>query len=258
MEAPQFLRNIYPEGYESSVPDGSRPFVTLTYAQSIDGCIAGQAGKQILLSGKESMVMTHWMRTLHAGILVGSNTLRNDNPQLNTRHLPTRIEPYNQPRPIILDTHIKMPPDCKLVQNFQRGVGIQPWILAGHSDPADVSRIQRKAALEALGVKIIEVGTTASQQIDLTEALIALRTNGISSLMVEGGASVIASFLDLRDPNGQPVVDMHIVTVAPMIVGSEGVQAVSLISTTPVMHPVAAEVFGKDAVFASKLRGDKP
>lgn len=41
-------------------PDESRPYVTLTFAQSIDAKIAGKGGKQLDLSGKESLVMTHW------------------------------------------------------------------------------------------------------------------------------------------------------------------------------------------------------
>lgn len=57
---PKFLEKLYPDGYERDVSDLTRPYITLTYAQSIDGCIAGIAGKQILLSGKESMIMTHW------------------------------------------------------------------------------------------------------------------------------------------------------------------------------------------------------
>lgn len=91
--------------------------------------------------------------------------------------------------------------------------------------------------------------------------------------MVEGGASVIAAFLNLRSPSDEPLVDMHIVTVAPTIIGSAGVQAVQLISEVslrsstklfmspyaqlpqiPKMDPIAAEIFGKDAVFASRLR----
>lgn len=91
--------------------------------------------------------------------------------------------------------------------------------------------------------------------------------------MVEGGASVIAAFLNLRSPSDEPLVDMHIVTVAPTIIGSAGVQAVQLISEVslrssmkhtpsahrklsqiPRMEPIAAEIFGKDAVFASRLR----
>lgn len=41
-------------------PDNSKPFVTLTFAQSLDAKIAGRNGKQLILSGKESLVMTHW------------------------------------------------------------------------------------------------------------------------------------------------------------------------------------------------------
>jgi len=41
-------------------PDSTRPYVTLTFAQSIDAKIAGAGGKQLILSGEESMVMTHW------------------------------------------------------------------------------------------------------------------------------------------------------------------------------------------------------
>ena len=43
-----------------SYKEQHRPYVTLTFAQSLDAKIAGQGGKQLILSGKESMVMTHW------------------------------------------------------------------------------------------------------------------------------------------------------------------------------------------------------
>ena len=43
-----------------AAPSPTRPHVTLTYAQSLDGCIAGVGGKQLILSGRESMLMTHW------------------------------------------------------------------------------------------------------------------------------------------------------------------------------------------------------
>ena len=59
-----FLRKIYPlRFFEPASADNvgaeSKPFITLTYAQSLDAKIAGKAGKQLILSGKESMAMTH-------------------------------------------------------------------------------------------------------------------------------------------------------------------------------------------------------
>lgn len=70
-ELTSFLRQFYPTSFfdkptltthsESAPPrqPGTRPFVTLTYAQSLDGKIAGAGGKQLQLSGSESMLLTH-------------------------------------------------------------------------------------------------------------------------------------------------------------------------------------------------------
>ena len=74
---PPFLRQVYnlrsEDGACSVCTDNGRsrdpplssqekdkPYVTLTFAQSLDAKIAGRGGKQLALSGKESMVMTHW------------------------------------------------------------------------------------------------------------------------------------------------------------------------------------------------------
>jgi hypothetical protein len=80
-EARDFLDPIYSD--ISLLND--RPFNTLTFAQSLDGKIAKQ-GQQVLISGKESMAMTHRLRTLHDGILVGIGTALVDDPQLNGRN----------------------------------------------------------------------------------------------------------------------------------------------------------------------------
>lgn len=61
------------------------PFVTLTYAQSIDGSIAALRGSPTLLSGAQSMQMTHMLRAMHDAILVGVGTILADNPSLNAR-----------------------------------------------------------------------------------------------------------------------------------------------------------------------------
>ncbi|CAM9228488.1 unnamed protein product [Pylaiella littoralis] len=73
-----------------------RPFVTLTYAQSIDGSIAGADKSQVCLSGPESRTMTHGLRSIHDAILVGAGTVRQDNPRLNVRHWPP-VEPSVAP-----------------------------------------------------------------------------------------------------------------------------------------------------------------
>lgn len=100
LEPPGFLKTVLTHLSNPDHPS-DRPYVTLTFAQSLDAKIAGVNGQQLILSGKESMVMTHWyvqyliskgmefffyqarMRTMHDAILVGIGTALNDNPQLN-------------------------------------------------------------------------------------------------------------------------------------------------------------------------------
>lgn len=84
MSPPEFLSNILSPPIQ---PHTNRPHVTLTYAQSLDAKIAGANGNQLILSGKESLVMTHWLRTMHDAILVGVGTALNDDPQLNSMHI---------------------------------------------------------------------------------------------------------------------------------------------------------------------------
>lgn len=58
----EFLSSVLPAPDNNRVEDEKfqRPLVTLTFAQSLDGKIAGRGGKQLILSGRESMLMTHW------------------------------------------------------------------------------------------------------------------------------------------------------------------------------------------------------
>ena len=69
----------------ASATAATLPFVTLAYAQSLDGSIAGETGKPLRLSGSESMHMTHLLRAWHDSILVGVGTVVADDPSLTVR-----------------------------------------------------------------------------------------------------------------------------------------------------------------------------
>ncbi|KAG9222404.1 hypothetical protein CCMSSC00406_0002739 [Pleurotus cornucopiae] len=246
---PEFLTRFY-----SALPpsDGRRPRVTLTFAQSLDSKIAGQGGQQLILSGKESMIMTHWMRTMHDAIMVGI-----------ARHLPPREpdasnghdNPYHLPRPIILDTNLRLKTDCKLVQNFKNGCGRRPWVVcAAPSSPDDAVFASKMKLLTDVGVRVIQVPTETGHQIDIRAMLRTLSELGVRSLMVEGGASVIKSFFTgVSNPSGN-FVDAVIVTVAPVFVGQQGIgYDLNLQSSSGLQH-VHSEILGKDAVLM--LRSD--
>ncbi|CAD6926232.1 unnamed protein product [Tilletia caries] len=227
-----------------------KPCVTLTFAQSLDAKIAGVGGKQLILSGEESMLMTHSLRTLHDGILVGAGTAVNDNPQLNARLLPDIPPVERLPRPIVLDTHLRTPPNCKLLLNYQKGTGRQPLLVCART----ASGI-RAAELEQAGAELVVANCEFDDLLSWRSVLAALARKGITRLMVEGGATVISGLL------ASQFVDTLIVTVAPKLIGPQGI---SHNATLPLAGPsatgergasedfdlVTSRQFGRDVVFA--------
>ncbi|KAF9526423.1 dihydrofolate reductase-like domain-containing protein [Crepidotus variabilis] len=254
-----FDLNLAPPAFLSKIllsRDGpkSRPSVTLTFAQSIDAKIGISNGTQLMLSCKETFVMTHWMRTMHDAILVGIGTVLNDDPQLNVRHLPQPAEggkPHHLPRPVILDKKLELPPSCKLLKNFQAGCGRRPWVI--YADDSSLSSQEsiefenRRKELESAGAKLIKADfVSPNGYIPIETVLKSLYFNGVQSLMVEGGAKVIESFLSSKD------VDRLVITAAPVFVGAAGV-GYSLTSTTPVYKVVHKENIGKDTVLVLEV-----
>jgi 2,5-diamino-6-(ribosylamino)-4(3H)-pyrimidinone 5'-phosphate reductase len=74
------------------------------------------------------------------------------------RHLPPRPateERYHLPRPVILDSYLRLSPNCKLLKNFQNGTGRRPWIICS-SSAISAESLHRKE-LENAGAKIIEL-----------------------------------------------------------------------------------------------------
>jgi riboflavin-specific deaminase-like protein len=170
--------------------------ITVTWAQSVDGFI-GQKDSRILISGNESMKMTHKLRSEHDAILVGINTILSDHPQLSVR----LIQSTHQPRPIILDSQLKTPMDIKFWDRH-------PIIFSHSTDPLKINAIKEK------GGTVIHT-PIQKNYLDLKFVISTLLEMKFKSLMVEGGAQIIASFLDL----GKEWISQIIITIAPMVLG---------------------------------------
>ncbi|KAF9577150.1 2,5-diamino-6-(ribosylamino)-4(3H)-pyrimidinone 5'-phosphate reductase [Lunasporangiospora selenospora] len=224
----------------------STPFVTLTFAQSLDGKIAGTGGQQLILSGPESMKATHIMRSRHDAILVGIGTVLNDDPRLTVRldlndpELP-RGTNLHHPQPIILDSTLRFPTSATLLLATAPK---RPWIFTTPAhDP------QRKLELEALGAKVFVLPSNQnnckSHQIDVSQVISALGSLSIKSLMVEGGAGVIASFLK------SGCVDLTLITIAPTYVGQDGISAVYDAEAAPQFKNVVYFPLGRDVMMVA-------
>ncbi|KAK9375757.1 dihydrofolate reductase-like domain-containing protein [Lipomyces chichibuensis] len=248
-------------------PHADRVFVTLTYAASLDSRIALGHGQRTQLSGSESKCMTHYLRAHHDGILVGVNTFLADNPGLNCRYSIAGKSPVEaSPRPIIVDPtfRCKIEASSKSMMLAASMEGKEPWILVSaewhtSASPSDFEHIQ---SIERMGARVIPIiGLQSGNKNESWAAILkSLKELGIRSLMVEGGARVINDLLctAVDDINGNKVslVDVVIITIAPVYLGKNGVE-VSPASALDNLYDITWAQFGRDCVMASfnkKLR----
>jgi riboflavin-specific deaminase-like protein len=241
MDIPKWL-----EGSEELAHRLERPAVTLSYAQSLDGCISLGDGQPVPISGPEAMRVTHQIRAAHDAILVGVGTVLADDPQLNVR-----LAAGRNPQPVVLDTFLRIPNGCRLLKREKDW----PWVAAGkQADP------KRCAELERLGARVFLMESDSEGRIYLPELLSRLYRMGVQRLMVEGGAQVITSFLE------QQLVDAVAVCVAPVYLG--GLRAAgSRLAVRDVQEPqevcaptlteVVYESVGRDQMVWGKLRKEK-
>ena len=184
---------------------------TLTWAASLDGFI-GKIGSCVALSGESSRWMTHQLRNLHDGILVGIGTVLNDDPSLTTRFIPP---PHRHPRPIIVDPRAETPLDAKCMSR-------QPILLTLCDSPQHVLK-------GALVVQAIE----KHGRIDIRASLDLLKPLGIHSVMIEGGASIIEQCIEWAD--------VCILTVAPVFLG-DGVKPCLNTRWSPHYYPLGDDM----------------
>ena len=175
-----------------------RPLVTISYAQSIDGSIAAHRGARLSLSGRESLRLCHRLRAAHDAILVGIGTILSDDPRLNVRMIKG-----SNPQPIILDRRLRTPQKARALRNKKA-----PWFIASPR-----CNTTRRRILERKGARVIPMRSDRRGEIDLASLLDFLGRENISSLMVEGGARVITSFLR------SGLVDQFVLTITPFFVG---------------------------------------
>lgn len=186
----------------AALPNG-RPRVTLSYATSLDGSLALEPGRPLALSGPTALDLTHALRAAHDALLVGVGTLLADDPRLTVRRAPGP-----QPQPVVLDRVLRTPPAARLFDHPRR-----PWLAC--APQADTAR---KAALTARGARLLELPPDARGGLDLAALLQRLHAEGVRTLMVEGGARVLTSFLRAG------LADRLALTLAPRLAG--GLRAV--------------------------------
>ena len=173
------------------------PIVTLSYAQSMDGCISRYRDESTALSNKVSSEATQVIRSQHSAIMIGAATVLADNPRLTLRGIKG-----NDPRPVVLDCFLRTPADSRLLQSSQR-----PLLICS----GDASEDKEKMLTE-FGAEIHRL-PSKDGYIDLKEALRTIGAMGLDSVMVEGGGEVLSSFI------ASHLWDRAAVTIVPRWLG---------------------------------------
>ncbi|MBO8164585.1 MAG: bifunctional diaminohydroxyphosphoribosylaminopyrimidine deaminase/5-amino-6-(5-phosphoribosylamino)uracil reductase RibD [Brevibacillus sp.] len=163
-----------------------RPFVTVKTAATLDGKVATETGHSRWVSGAEARQEVHLLRHRYDAILVGVGTVIADDPALTVR-LPDGHARH--PIRVILDTTLRIPPAAKVLTD-----GVAPtWIYTTDRAPRD-----KQEMLAQRGVEVIRLG---SSRVDVTQVLESLGKRGVTSLLVEGGATINGAFLAARAIN---------------------------------------------------------
>ncbi len=182
------------------------PFVTVKYAQTLDGRIATRSGRSRWISSPPSLKYAHRLRSLHDGILVGAETILKDDPELTCRLVKGR-----NPRRVIVASSLGIPLSSKVLRDQDR---VDTMIFTTNR-----GQREKKKALGERGVDIRVVAGDTGGRVDLRELLKTLGREGISSVLVEGGSKIITSFLK------EGLADRMVIVTAPKILGM-GIEAV--------------------------------
>jgi diaminohydroxyphosphoribosylaminopyrimidine deaminase/5-amino-6-(5-phosphoribosylamino)uracil reductase len=176
------------------------PFVTLKVAATIDGKIATGSGESKWITSEESREFVQSMRSEVDAILVGIGTVLADDPSLTVRE-DTKERKATR---IVLDSRFRTPTDAAVLD------GSAPTVIAaaeGVPDPPDDTTVWP-----------LRIG--GSGRVSLEDLLKRAAKEGITSILVEGGAQVFSSFLAAKK------VQKIVFILAPRILGS-GIDAFS-------------------------------
>jgi diaminohydroxyphosphoribosylaminopyrimidine deaminase/5-amino-6-(5-phosphoribosylamino)uracil reductase len=179
------------------------PFVALKAAQTIDGKIADSKNNSRWISSEQSRKLVHSLRAEYDAILIGAGTARADNPSLTVR-----LTKGRNPHRIVLNGNFSIPVTNQV---FQKQTNERVFFYT--SNKCYQKFPKRVAALTKQGIEIIPMNSDSSNKLDLHEVMQSLAEYGITSVLVEGGASLFSQFLE------QQLADKVILFIAPKILG---------------------------------------
>lgn len=215
------------------------PFVALKVATSLDGQMAHGSGESKWITGDEARLYAHYLRAIYGTVLIGKGTFLRDDPSLDVRHQQFIGQ---KTKVILLDS-----------RGETLAALAKSKIMRTH-DPEDVyAAVGADTKADAYEFQILRCQTDKNGLIDLRSLLNEVYKNGISAMLVEGGAQVLSSFLQ------ESLAQRFYQFIAPQIIGAKkGLSYTSQFSISAL--PDRRELrnprtmnFGKDLLVTGRL-----
>lgn len=178
-----------------------KPFIVLKAAMTLDGKIATATGQSKWITNETSRAYGYKLRDIYDGIMVGINTVIEDNPMLTAR-----VDGGKNPIRIVVDSSLKIDINANVVQDKSEKT------IVATTDKADKDKILK---LQAQDVDVIVVDKDENDKVDIEKLLDILGQQNICSILVEGGATLSGSFV------ARKLVDKVYFFIAPKIVGGK-------------------------------------
>ena len=201
----------------------SMPFITVKFAQSLDGRLATLTGDSKWISSESSRRLAHRERARHDAILIGVGTVLSDDPELTVRLVRGR-----NPLRVVIDPNLRIPLDAKILMDQAAARTLVVTARASASK-------KKFAQLHQQGIEVLQVDQNKEGRIELKKLLKALGKKQISSILVEGGSETITSFLK------SGLADRLLVFTAPKLIG-KGIEAVGDLGITRIQDALRLDV----------------
>ncbi|MBT6047878.1 MAG: bifunctional diaminohydroxyphosphoribosylaminopyrimidine deaminase/5-amino-6-(5-phosphoribosylamino)uracil reductase RibD [Candidatus Scalindua sp.] len=225
------------ESYFKFIKTGM-PYITVKYAQTLDGRIATKSGDSQWISSEASRKYVHRLRSVNDGIMVGAGTVAADNPQLTVRHVKGK-----NPIRIIVDSKLRI----SIKSSVLTDANTHLTLIAVTSGASDV----KISSVKKRGAEVLVVKKIRNDRVNLKDLLIKLGKREIISVLVEGGSEIITSLLKAN------LVDKMIIPIAPKIIG-KGLDAIGDLNINKINNAVRFSSFktmkkGDDIIFEGTI-----
>lgn len=217
-----------------------KPYVVLKSAISLDGKIATKTGESKWITGEISRLKVHELRNELSAIMIGINTVLQDDPSLTCN-----INNGRNPIRIIVDSNLRIPLDSKILKNSHN----YKTIIATTKD-AD---LKKKKLIEELGAEVLII-KSLNNKVDLNDLMIKLGELKIDGILLEGGGELSFSALKAE------IVDKVMIFIAPKIIGGrnsktsiEG-EGINLLSESYKIYNLKTENLGEDILLTGYIK----